>query len=121
MVAESLAKQNFSNVCEDAINQQIQMYQMAQQTYLAASAYFDKADVALPVSFQLVSHEKSHTQITKKKQQGFVKYFHERAQHEGKLARDLIDYQITRGGVCIITAIPQPLVKFGFPFYFKSR
>lgn len=51
MVAESLAKQNFSNVCEDAINQQIQMYQMAQQTYLAASAYFDKADVALPVSF----------------------------------------------------------------------
>jgi ferritin heavy chain len=51
MVAESLARQKFLKVSEDAIIQQIQMYQMAQQTYLAASAFFDKADVALPVSF----------------------------------------------------------------------
>lgn len=48
--------------------------------------------------------------------QGFVKYFHERAEHEGKLAQHLIDYQITRGGVCIISNIPQPLVIFFFFF-----
>jgi ferritin heavy chain len=41
-----------------------------------------------------------------------VKYFHERAEHEGKLAQHLIDYQLTRGGICIITTIPQPLVGF---------
>lgn len=49
MVAESFAKQNFTRAAEDAVNQQIQLYQLAQQTYTAASAYFDKADVALPV------------------------------------------------------------------------
>ncbi|KAI8987679.1 ferritin-like superfamily [Mycotypha africana] len=84
----SLARQNFQSTIEEALNQQIQMYQLSQQTYLAAAAYFDKADVALP---------------------GFVKYFLERAEHEGEMARYLIDYQITRGGVCIIGSIPQPL------------
>lgn len=49
MVTESFAKQNFTRAAEDAVNQQIQLYQLAQQTYTAASAYFDKADVALPV------------------------------------------------------------------------
>lgn len=49
MFAESFAKQNFARASEDAVNQQIQLYQLAQQTYLAASSYFDKADVALPV------------------------------------------------------------------------
>lgn len=49
MVAESNAKQNFTRASEDAVNQQIQIYRMAQQTYLAASAYFDHCDVALPV------------------------------------------------------------------------
>lgn len=28
------------------------------------------------------------------------------------MAQHLIDYQITRGGICIISAIPQPLVSF---------
>ena len=89
MVVQSFAKQNYIQLVEDAVNQQIQMYQMAQQTYLAASAYFDNAEVALP---------------------GFVKYFHERAEHEGKMAQHLIDYQNTRGGICIISSVPQPLI-----------
>ncbi|KAG2201265.1 hypothetical protein INT47_006768 [Mucor saturninus] len=87
MVQESLAKQNFQKTAEDAVNKQVQLYQLAQQTYIAASAYFDRADTALP---------------------GFVKYFHERAEHEGKLAQHLIDYQITRGGICVLSNIPQP-------------
>ncbi|CAO3682957.1 hypothetical protein G6F70_007887 [Rhizopus microsporus] len=95
MVAESSAKQNFTRASEDAVNQQIQIYRMAQQTYLAASAYFDHCDIALP---------------------GFVKYFQERAEHEGKLAQHLIDYQTTRGGVVIINAIPQPLTDWNSAF-----
>jgi hypothetical protein len=50
MVAESLAKQNYESSTADAVNQQIQLYQLAQHTYTAASAYFDKADIALPVN-----------------------------------------------------------------------
>ncbi|CEG83135.1 hypothetical protein RMATCC62417_17107 [Rhizopus microsporus] len=95
MVAESSAKQNFTRASEDAVNQQIQIYRMAQQTYLAASAYFDHCDIALP---------------------GLVKYFHERAEYEGKLAQHLIDYQATRGGVVIINAIPQPLTDWNSAF-----
>jgi ferritin heavy chain len=49
MVVQSLAKQNFAKASEDALNQQIQMHQVAQQTYIAASAYFDQAEHALPV------------------------------------------------------------------------
>ncbi|KAI8053154.1 ferritin-like superfamily [Gilbertella persicaria] len=89
MVATSLAKQNFSQAAEDAINTQIQMHQMAQQTYLSAAAYFNHCEAALP---------------------GFTKFFHERAEHEGELAQYLIDYQITRGGICIIGSVPQPLL-----------
>ncbi|PHZ16653.1 ferritin [Rhizopus microsporus ATCC 52813] len=95
MVAESNAKQNFTRASEDAVNQQIQIYRMAQQTYLAASAYFDHCDIALP---------------------GLVKYFHERAEYEGRLAQHLIDYQATRGGVVIINAIPQPLTDWNSAF-----
>ncbi|KAG1445502.1 hypothetical protein G6F55_011935 [Rhizopus delemar] len=95
MLDNSLAKQNFCRASEDAVNQQIQLYRMAQQTYLAASAFFDHCGVALP---------------------GFTKYFHERAEYEGKLAQHLIDYQATRGGVVIINAIPQPLTDWKSAF-----
>ncbi|KAG1445820.1 hypothetical protein G6F56_009778 [Rhizopus delemar] len=50
MLVNSLAKQNFSRASEDAVNQQIQLYRMAQQTYLATSAYFDQSGIALPVT-----------------------------------------------------------------------
>jgi hypothetical protein len=53
MLDNSLAKQNFCRASEDAVNQQIQLYRMAQQTYLAASAFFDHCGVALPVIKQL--------------------------------------------------------------------
>lgn len=50
MVQESVAKQNFQKTAEDGLNKLVQMYQLAQQTYIAASAYFDHVDRALPVS-----------------------------------------------------------------------
>lgn len=47
----SLATQNFATETADAINQQIQVEQQAQHTYLACAAYFGRDDVALPVRF----------------------------------------------------------------------
>lgn len=44
----SLAKQNFSNVVEDALNQQISLEMTASQTYLAIAAYMGSDNVALP-------------------------------------------------------------------------
>jgi len=44
----SLAKQNFSNVVEDAINQQITMELAAAHTYLSIAAYMGGVSVALP-------------------------------------------------------------------------
>ena len=51
MLQTSIAKQNYSTESEDALNQQIQIDQIAQQQYLSTAAYFDRDDVALPVSF----------------------------------------------------------------------
>lgn len=55
----SLAKQNFSNVVEDALNQQISLEMTASQTYLAIAAYMGSDTVALP---------------------GLEKYFHEQSE-----------------------------------------
>lgn len=52
MASASLAKQNFSTAAEDALNQQIQVEQIAEQVYMSASGYFGHADVALPVTSQ---------------------------------------------------------------------
>ncbi|KAI8140003.1 ferritin-like superfamily [Fennellomyces sp. T-0311] len=87
MISTSIAKQNFSAESEDALNQQIQIDQIAQQQYLSTAAYFDRDDVALP---------------------GLVKHFLEEAEHEGERAQLLIDYQQTRGGIAVIKDVPQP-------------
>ncbi|KAG0191911.1 hypothetical protein DFQ28_010602 [Apophysomyces sp. BC1034] len=83
----SLAKQNFSTAAEDALNQQIQVEQIAQHTYLSAAGYFGRDDVALP---------------------GLQKYFMEQVEHQGERAQKLIDYQNTRGGAVVIKQVPEP-------------
>lgn len=55
----SLASQNFATETADAINQQIQVEQQAQHTYLACAAYFGRDDVALPVRFKLLATTRS--------------------------------------------------------------
>ncbi|KAI9497348.1 ferritin [Zychaea mexicana] len=87
MVEASIAKQNYSTESENALNQQIQIDQIAQQQYLSTAAYFDRDDVALP---------------------GLVKHFLEEAEHEGERVQMLIDYQNTRGGIAFIKDVPQP-------------
>ncbi|KAH8550438.1 ferritin-like superfamily [Umbelopsis sp. PMI_123] len=83
----SLAKQNFSTLAEDGINNQIQIEQTASQVYLAAAAYFARDNVALP---------------------GLERFFREQAHENQESAQFLIDYQNTRGGLVEIKQIPEP-------------
>ncbi|KAF9139259.1 Stores iron in a soluble, non-toxic, readily available form [Linnemannia schmuckeri] len=84
----SLAKQNFSNVVEDALNQQISLEMTASQTYLAIAAYMGSDTVALP---------------------GLEKFFNEQSEEEREHAQHLIDYQNKRGGCAIIPSVPAPI------------
>ncbi|KAF9334070.1 hypothetical protein BGZ91_011012 [Linnemannia elongata] len=83
----SLAKQNFSNVVEDALNQQISLEMTASQTYLAIAAYMGSDTVALP---------------------GLEKFFNEQSEEEREHAQHLIDYQNKRGGHAVIPSVPAP-------------
>ncbi|KAF9430508.1 hypothetical protein BGZ94_006454 [Podila epigama] len=83
----SLAKQNFSNVVEDAINLQISMELTAAQTYLAIAAYLGGDSLALP---------------------GLEKFFKEQAEEEREHAQSLINYQNQRGGKVILQTVPAP-------------
>ncbi|KAF9318460.1 hypothetical protein BG000_012077 [Podila horticola] len=83
----SLAKQNFSNVVEDAINQQVAMEMAAAHTYLAISAYMGSDSVALP---------------------GLEKFFREQSEEEREHAQNLMDYQNTRGGQVVLQTVPAP-------------
>ncbi|KAF9189996.1 Stores iron in a soluble, non-toxic, readily available form [Haplosporangium sp. Z 767] len=83
----SLAKQNFSNVVEDALNQQIALEMTASQTYLSIASYLGADSIGLP---------------------GLQKYFHGQADEEREHAQSLIDYQNKRGGSVVLQSIPQP-------------
>ncbi|KAF9923769.1 hypothetical protein FBU30_006177 [Linnemannia zychae] len=83
----SLAKQNFSNAVEDALNQQISLDMTASQTYLAIASYMDSDIVALP---------------------GLEKFFREQSEEERERAQHLIDYLNKRGGRAIIPSVPAP-------------
>ncbi|KAF7721343.1 Stores iron in a soluble, non-toxic, readily available form [Apophysomyces ossiformis] len=83
----SLASQNYTIAAQDAINEQILVEQVAQNTYLSAAAYFGRDDVALP---------------------GLQKYFLEQVEQQGKRVQLLIDYQNMRGGAVTIKQVPEP-------------
>ncbi|KAK3842502.1 MAG: ferritin-like superfamily [Linnemannia gamsii] len=83
----SLAKQNFSNVVEDALNQQISLEMTASQTYLAIASYMNSDTVALP---------------------GLEKFFREQSDEEREHAQHLVDYTNKRGGRAVIPSVPAP-------------
>merc|ERR1719230_1865881 len=80
-------RQNFSAESEDALNAHIVKELFASISYLAMSAYFDRADVALP---------------------GLAKWAHENSDEEKEHAEKLITYMNSRGGKYIPQAIPAP-------------
>ncbi|KAF9373612.1 fts3-like protein [Podila verticillata] len=83
----SLAKQNFSSACEDAINHQISQELQASQVYLSLSAWAGHVNQALP---------------------GLEKFFRESAEEEREHAQKLINYQNRRGGKVILQTLQAP-------------
>ncbi|RUS14189.1 ferritin-like superfamily [Endogone sp. FLAS-F59071] len=80
----SLAKQNFSNAAEEAINAQINMELQASTVYLSMAAWASNASVALP--------DRAPPAL------------------ERKHAKALINYQNMRGGRVVLRALKAPKV-----------
>ncbi|RDX82335.1 hypothetical protein CR513_36890 [Mucuna pruriens] len=80
----SLARQNFIDECESAINEQINVEYNASYVYHSLFAYFDRDNVAL---------------------KGFAKFFKESSEEEREHAEKLMKYQNTRGGRVVLHPI----------------
>ncbi|KAG5022769.1 hypothetical protein JHK82_018676 [Glycine max] len=80
----SLARQNYADECESAINEQINVEYNASYAYHSLFAYFDRDNVAL---------------------KGFAKFFKESSEEEREHAEKLMKYQNTRGGRVVLHAI----------------
>merc|ERR1711976_512348 len=87
MGKHSMARQNFSKACEDALNEQINAELYASYSYRAMAAYFDRDDIALP---------------------GFRDFFKKSAEEETEHAQIFIDYLNQRGGRVSFKPIASP-------------
>ncbi|XP_074264559.1 ferritin, chloroplastic-like [Silene latifolia] len=83
----SLARQNFVDDCESAINEQINVEYSASYVYHSLFAYFDRDNVAL---------------------KGFAKFFKESSEEEREHAEKLMKYQNMRGGRVKLFSILMP-------------
>ncbi|KAI8992530.1 ferritin-like superfamily [Pilobolus umbonatus] len=83
----SLAKQNFANTSEEALNQQVNTELQASQIYLSMAAWAGSSLIVLP---------------------GLEKYFRESANEEREHAQKMIDYINTRGGKVILRGLQAP-------------
>ncbi|KAL2250366.1 ferritin-3, chloroplastic [Sesamum indicum] len=83
----SLARQGFSEECEAAINEQINVEYCVSYVYHALYAYFDRDNVAL---------------------KGIAKFFKEGSQEEREHAEKLMEYQNKRGGRVKLLSIERP-------------
>ncbi|XP_028798546.1 ferritin-3, chloroplastic [Neltuma alba] len=87
----SLARRNFSDECEAAINEQINVEYNVSYVYHAMFAYFDRDNVAL---------------------KGLAKFFRESSEEERHHAEKLMEYQNKRGGRVKLQSIVMPLTEF---------
>ncbi|XP_057823143.1 ferritin-3, chloroplastic [Cryptomeria japonica] len=94
LYSESLARQRFSDPCEAALNEQINVEYNVSYVYHALFAYFDRDNVALP---------------------GFAKYFKEASDEERNHAEMLMKYQNIRGGKVVLQSILMPVMEFDHP------
>jgi ferritin heavy chain len=81
----SLARQNYSEEAEAAVNAQITMELTASYTYLSMASWCNRDTVALP---------------------GLSSFFHRQSREEHQHALTLIDYQAKRGGRTAFPGIP---------------
>ncbi|GAB4827638.1 Ferritin-3, chloroplastic [Ancistrocladus abbreviatus] len=87
----SLARQKYSDQCEAAINEQINVEYNVSYVYHAMFAYFDRDNVAL---------------------KGLAKFFKESSEEEREHAEKLMEYQNKRGGKVKLQSILMPLSEF---------
>ncbi|GMY25591.1 ferritin-3, chloroplastic [Fagus crenata] len=87
----SLARQSYSDECETAINEQINVEYNVSYVYHALFAYFDRDNIAL---------------------KGLAKFFKESSEEEREHAEKLIKYQNIRGGKVILHSIIMPPSEF---------
>ncbi|KAA8534027.1 hypothetical protein F0562_031544 [Nyssa sinensis] len=87
----SIARQKYSNECEAAINEQINVEYNVSYVYHAMFAYFDRDNVAL---------------------KGLAKFFKESSEEERDHAEKLMEYQNKRGGKVKLQSILMPLSEF---------
>ncbi|XP_020581867.1 ferritin-4, chloroplastic-like [Phalaenopsis equestris] len=88
---KSLARQNYVDECEAAINEQINIEYNVSYVYHAMFAYFDRDNVAL---------------------RGLAKFFNESSEEERDHAEKLMKYQNKRGGRVKLQSILMPLTEF---------
>ncbi|XP_010906831.1 ferritin-4, chloroplastic [Elaeis guineensis] len=91
---QSIARQRYSDECEVAINEQINVEYNVSYVYHALFAYFDRDNVAL---------------------KGFAKFFKESSEEEREHAEKLMIYQNKRGGRVKLQSIVTPLTEFDHP------
>lgn len=87
--SESLARQKFTDSCEGALNEQINVEYNVSYIYHALFAFFDRDNVGLP---------------------GFAKYFKDASDEERGHAEMLMKYQNIRGGKVKLQSILMPTV-----------
>ncbi|GMI87309.1 ferritin 4 [Hibiscus trionum] len=87
----SLARQKYSDECEAAINEQINVEYNVSYVYHAMFAYFDRDNVAL---------------------KGLAKFFKESSLEEREHAEKLMEYQNKRGGKVKLQSILMPFSEF---------
>ncbi|KAJ4720126.1 Ferritin [Melia azedarach] len=87
----SLARHKFTDECEAAINEQINVEYNVSYVYHAMFAYFDRDNVAL---------------------KGLAKFFKESSLEEREHAEKLMEYQNKRGGKVKLQSILMPLTEF---------
>ncbi|KAI4353447.1 hypothetical protein L6164_002396 [Bauhinia variegata] len=87
----SLARQNYADECEAAINEQINVEYSASYVYHSLFAYFDRDNVAL---------------------KGLAKFFKESSEEEREHAEKLMKFQNIRGGRVVLHPIVGPSSEF---------
>ncbi|GAB2284628.1 Dysferlin [Dionaea muscipula] len=87
----SLARQRYSEQCEAAVNEQINVEYNVSYVYHSLYAYFDRDNVAL---------------------KGLAKFFKESSEEEREHAEKLMAYQNTRGGRVKLYSVVAPLSEF---------
>ncbi|XP_074578085.1 ferritin-4, chloroplastic-like [Curcuma longa] len=91
---KSLARQKYSDMCEVALNEQINVGYNVSYVYHAMFAYFDRDNIAL---------------------KGFAKFFEESSDEKREHAVNLMEYQNKRGGRVKLQSILMPLSEYDHP------